>query len=89
MDIRIGTGFNSITSHRRIVTGVISNTVVTLSKNDDKTAVNRQRQFMSGQTFPLVICMNDIFVSTDFKFYFYSSYFVSIDGKVIKNTSFG
>ena len=55
MDIKIGTGFRPITSHRRIVTGVMSSTVVTLSKKEDMMAVNRQRQLMSAHVFPLVI----------------------------------
>lgn len=55
IDIKIGTGFNSITSHKRMVTGVINKTVVTLSRNDDITAVNTQRQFIKGQTRPFVI----------------------------------
>lgn len=55
MDIRIGTGFNCITSHSRIVTGVINRTVVTLSRKEDITAVNRHRQLMRGQIFPFVI----------------------------------
>lgn len=38
-----------------IVTGVINNTVVTLSKNEDNTAVNKHRQLTKGHTFPLVI----------------------------------
>ena len=55
MDIKIGTGFSPITSQRRIVTGVMSSTVVTLSKKEDMMAVNRQRQLMSAHVFPLVI----------------------------------
>lgn len=38
-----------------MLTGVIRSTVVTLSKNDDITAVNKHKQLISGQTFPLVI----------------------------------
>lgn len=55
IDIRIGTGFNCITSHNRIVTGVISKTVVTLSRNDDIIAVNKHKQFIRGQIRPFVI----------------------------------
>lgn len=55
MDIKIGTGFSSMTSHKRIVTGVINKTVVTLSKNDERMAVNRHKQLINGHTFPLVI----------------------------------
>ncbi len=54
-NIRIGTGSNSIVSHRRIVTGAINSIVVTLSNTADNMPVNRQRQMISGQTLPLVI----------------------------------
>lgn len=60
IDINIGTGFNCITSHKRIVTGVISSTVVTLSKNDDTSAVNKHKQFIRGHTCPLVIYSNRV-----------------------------
>lgn len=53
--IKIVTGFNSITSHRRIVTGVIRRIVVTLSSTEDTTPVNKQRHVISGQIFPPVI----------------------------------
>ena len=55
VDIRIGTGFNCITSHSRMVTGVMRSTVVTLSRNDDIIAENKHKQFISGQIFPFVI----------------------------------
>lgn len=55
MHMRIGTGFSPITSQSRMVTGVISKTVVTLSKNEDIIAVNRQRQLINAHVFPLVI----------------------------------
>lgn len=58
----MGTGFNSMTSHNRIVTGVINKTVVTLSKNDERIAVKKQRQFIRGHTFPLVIWNKSIFI---------------------------
>lgn len=58
IDIKIGTGFNFITSHKRKQTGPISKSVVTLSKNADSNAVNKHKQFISGQTFPFVICEN-------------------------------
>lgn len=41
--VSIGTGFSSITSQSLIVTGVISNTIVVLSKNEDNTAVKKHR----------------------------------------------
>jgi hypothetical protein len=53
--ISTGTGFSSMTSHRRIVTGVISKIVVTLSRKDETTAVKSPRQIIKGQTSPLVI----------------------------------
>lgn len=53
--INIGTGLRPITSHKRIVTGVISRMVVTLSKNADKIAVNKDRVVIKGHTLPLVI----------------------------------
>lgn len=53
--MRIGTGFNSITSQSLIVTGVIKRIVVTLSKIDETTAVKTERQMINGHTFPLVI----------------------------------
>lgn len=55
MHINMGTGFNPITSHNLIETGVINKTVVTLSKNDDIIAVKKQRQFIRGHTLPFVI----------------------------------
>lgn len=55
MDIKIGTGFKPITSQRRMVTGVISRTVVTLSKKEDMMAVNRHRQLIRAHVFPFVI----------------------------------
>lgn len=55
IDIKIGTGLSSITSHNRIVTGVIRSTVVTLSKNEDNTAVKMHKQLIKGHTFPFVI----------------------------------
>lgn len=55
MDIRIGTGFKPITSQSRMVTGVIRRTVVTLSRKEDITAVNKHRQLISAHTFPFVI----------------------------------
>lgn len=53
--INTGTGLRPITSASLIVIGVISRTVVTLSKNADKRAVKRARQFMRGHTCPFVI----------------------------------
>lgn len=53
--INIGTGFNFITSHNLIVTGVIRSTVVTLSKKHDKNDVKKHKVFINGQIFPLVI----------------------------------
>ena len=53
--VRIGTGFSSITSQSLIVTGVISNTVVTLSRIDEIEAVNEHKVIMRGQSFPPVI----------------------------------
>jgi len=44
-----------MTSHKRIVTGVINKTVVTLSKNDERTAVKKHKQLINGHVFPLVI----------------------------------
>lgn len=88
IDIRIGTGLSSITSHSRIVTGVISKTVVTLSKNDDKTAVNRHRQLTRGQTFPLVIYKQTKLLSAQIWFAIeVKTNFVSVDGKIIENSS--
>lgn len=49
IDIKIGTGFNCITSHKRIVTGVINKTVVTLSRNDENSAVKMHKQLINGQ----------------------------------------
>lgn len=57
IDMRIGTGFKPITSQRRIVTGVISRTVVTLSRKEDMIAVNRHKQLIRDHTLPLVICV--------------------------------
>lgn len=54
-NIRIGTGFNSMTSHNLMVTGVMRRIVVTLSKKDDKIAVKRHKQIINGQTRPFVI----------------------------------
>lgn len=45
-----------MTSQSLIVTGVIKRTVVTLSRKDERTAVNKQRQLINGHTSPFVIC---------------------------------
>lgn len=44
-----------------MLTGVISRTVVTLSKNDDITAVNTHKQLMRGHTLPFVIFKENIY----------------------------
>ena len=87
IDMRIGTGFSSMTSHKRMVTGVISKTVVTLSKNEERIAVKKHKQLISGQTFPLVICkFKSAIKPIDYLFYY--SYLISVYGKIIKNTRF-
>lgn len=89
IDIKIGTGLSSITSHKRIVTGVMSKTVVTLSKNEERIAVKKQRQFMSGHTLPFVICVtkkinNSIIFKIAIK-----SHLVCVNSKVVEDSSFG
>lgn len=56
IDTSIGTGFNCSTSHKRIETGPINRSVVTLSRRADKNAVNKHKQFISGHVLPFVIC---------------------------------
>lgn len=55
MEVNIGTGFISITSHNRMVTGVIKSTVVTLSKTAEINVAKKHSVVISGHNFPPVI----------------------------------
>lgn len=85
IDIKIGTGFSCITSHKRIVTGVINKTVVTLSRNDDKIAVNKHRQLINGHIRPLVIWnRKEICIDCVLPWGGLSTYLVRIHSQVVK-----
>lgn len=89
--IKMGTGLRPITSHNLIVTGVIRRMVVTLSKNADRTAVNKDRQVIKGHTLPLVIYEQKKINHLPLELVSPSatrSYLVSKNSQIVENTSF-